>query len=257
MNLNKLKAFLDEKVALYQRSDFIDNDPISIPHLFTDKPNQEIMGFIAATLAWGQRITIIRNCRKLIDLMDGDPHAFLLGHEDSDLRRFEGFVHRTFNDTDLLYFITFLSQYYRQHLSIEELFLHPDIQKVGHVGPGLRAFHERFFELEFAPHRTRKHVATPNRNSACKRLNMFLRWMVRPAEGKVDFGIWNSIQPHQLICPLDTHVHRVSLGLGLIKRNQADWKAALELTSKLREFDPADPVKYDYALFALGVEERF
>jgi len=257
MNGLRIKTLLEEKLEFYRTPEFITNDPISIPHRFESKANQEIMGFFAATLAWGQRITIIRNCEKLIELMDGNPYDFLMNHQEHDLNRFEGFVHRTFNTTDLLYFIHFLSRHYAEHDTLELLFLHPESEASGHVGPGLRAFHERFFNSEFAPHRTRKHVATPDRKSACKRLNMFLRWMVREDDQGIDFGLWKAIKASQLICPLDTHVHRVALGLGLIKRKQADWQAALELTERLREFDPEDPVKYDYALFALGVEERY
>lgn len=257
MNPKKLKEFLDRKVEEYNRPDFIPSDPVSIPHLFTRRQDVEIMGFFAATLAWGQRVTIINNCHKLIKLMDGAPYDFVRTHEEKDLKRFFGFAHRTFNDTDLLYFIAFFRDYYSKQDSLESAFTAGLSAQDNNTGPAIEHFHDVFFGLQDVPQRTIKHVATPRRKSACKRINMFLRWMVRSDKAGVDFGIWKKIRPRQLICPLDTHVHWVATGLGLLKRNQADWQAASELTAALRDFDPADPVKYDYALFGLGVEERY
>lgn len=253
----ELKAFLDEKVELYNRPDFIADDPVSIPHRYTKKQDIEITGFWAAVLAWGQRKTIIRKCQELFLLMDGAPHDFLINHTEEDLKPFLHFKHRTFNATDTLYFIEFLSWYYRENDSLESAF--SQFLKTGneHVGPALRGFHEFFFSLPDAPSRTRKHIATPARKAACKRLAMFLRWMVRQDNKGVDFGIWKQIKPSQLICPCDVHVDRVARRLGLISRKQTDWQTALELTANLKIFDPEDPVKYDFALFGMGVEERF
>ena len=257
MVTEKLKLFLDNKAGQYNRPDFITNDPISIPHLFTKKQDIEIAAFFAATLAWGQRTTIINNCKKLMGWMDNAPHDFLVNHNESDRQRFIGFVHRTFNYTDLLYFIEFLTTYYKQNNSLETAFAQHISKQDTTIEKGLVGFNELFFSLPYAPQRTRKHVATPAKKSACKRLNMFLRWMVRQDNKGVDFGIWKKINPAQLVCPLDTHVHMVAQGLGLLKRKQADWQAALELTGHLRQFNPADPTIYDYALFSLGADEKF
>lgn len=257
MVTEKLKQFLDEKVKQYNQPNFIHNDPISIPHLFTKKQDIEIAGFFAATLAWGQRVTIINNCKKIMGWMDNAPHDFLLNHKESDRKRFVGFVHRTFNDTDLLYFIEFLTQFYRANTSLETAFSSYISTYDETIEKALVGFNQQFFSLPFAPQRTQKHVATPAKKSACKRLNMFLRWMVRSDNNGVDFGIWKQISPAQLVCPLDTHVHRVAIGLGLLKRKQADWQATLELTNNLRQLNPTDPARYDYALFGLGVEEKF
>lgn len=257
MVTEKLKLFLDKKVEQYNRPDFITNDPISIPHLFTKKQDIEVAAFFAATLAWGQRVTIINNCKKLMGWMDNAPHDFLLNHEESDRQRFLGFVHRTFNDTDLLYFIEFLTTYYKQNDSLETAFSQFIGKHDGTIEKSLVGFNTLFFSLPYAPQRTQKHVATPARKSACKRLNMFLRWMVRQDDNDVDFGIWKKISPAQLVCPLDTHVHRVATGLGLLKRKPADWQATIELTEQLSQLNPDDPAIYDYALFSLGVDEKF
>jgi len=251
----RLKDFLDEKYLLYNRPDFIEQDPISIPHRFSKKQDIEISGFFAAILAWGQRKTIINKCLSLMEMMDHAPHDFLLNHQEEDLKPFLQFKHRTFNATDTLYFITFLSKLYRQHETLEHAFV-PN-GPFGDMEGILVGFHERFFDDPFAPARTRKHIATPARKAACKRINMFLRWMVRKDEYGVDFGIWGEIKPDQLICPCDVHVDRVARKLGLIERKQTDWRTAVELTESLKAFDPADPVKYDFALFGMGVEEKF
>ncbi|MBN3519618.1 TIGR02757 family protein [Algoriphagus lutimaris] len=255
--MQNLKEFLDEKVAQYNQPGFIVNDPVSIPHHYSKKEDIEITAFFAAILAWGQRKTIINKCRELFQMMDHAPHDFLINHEEQDLKPFLSFKHRTFNDIDTLYFIHFLSWFYKNHRSLEEAFLlgwHNGDHAMESV---LRSFHEFFFHLPDAPQRTRKHIATPARKAACKRINMFLRWMVRKDSLGVDFGIWNQIQPSQLICPCDLHVDRVGRKLGLITRKQTDWLTALELTERLREFDANDPVKYDFALFGLGIEEKF
>lgn len=250
----ELKALLEEKFLQYNHPGFIENDPVSIPHRFSKKQDIEIAALFAATLAWGQRTTIIRNCTLLLNLMDNDPHRFVLQHTDADLKPFKNFVHRTFNATDALYFIAFLRWFYERHHSLEEGFGVSDDED--HVGAGLVRFHNLFFSLPFFPERTRKHIPTPARKSACKRLNMLLRWMVRYDNRGVDFGMWKTIKPRQLICPCDIHVERVARRLGLLKRKQTDWLAAVELTEALRKFDATDPVKYDYALFGLGLTEK-
>ena len=248
-----LKIFLDEKVELFNRPDFIANDPISIPHLFSKKQDIEISGLMAAVLAWGQRVTIIRKCRELMAWMDNDPHQFVLHHREKDLKRFEAFKHRTFNGTDALYFIDALKFMYTRFDSLEQAFIVPDSDRT--IENGLMRFHHLFFSLDNYPHRTKKHLPTPERKSTCKRLNMYLRWMVRQDKKGVDFGLWKKIQPSQLVCPCDVHVDRVARGLKLIRRKQTDWLTAIELTENLRRLDPLDPVKYDFALFSLGIEE--
>ena len=248
-----LREFLNEKVELYNRPSFIENDPISIPHQFTKLQDIEIIGFWVAMLAWGQRKTIINKANELINLMDGAPHDFIINHEEKDRQRLEGFKHRTFQATDTLYFLHFLQEYYRKNTSLETAFsrfLKPTDE---HVGPALSGFHKLFFNLPEAPQRTRKHVATPDRKSTCKRLNMFLRWMVRQDGKGVDFGLWRTIRPAQLLMPLDVHVDKVARRLHLLERRQTDWQTVLELTEKMRQFDPDDPVKYDFALFGWGV----
>ncbi len=271
MSGNQLKDFLDEKADQYNRPSFIERDPISIPHRFSRKQDIEIMGFWAAVLAWGQRPVILKKADQLVTLMDGSPYDFILNHQESDLSRFLAFKHRTFNATDALYFLHFFRQYYQKNDSLEDAFL-PTRAGVSSrmeetpavvtdtVEQGLIAFHDRFCGLtDFFPERTRKHIATPARNSSCKRLLMFLRWMVRRddrnavGEG-VDFGLWTRLQPNQLLIPIDVHVNRVARQLGLLTRPQTDWKATLELTQNLRLFDADDPARYDFALFGLGVE---
>lgn len=251
-----LKEFLDSKVAEYNQPGFIENDPVCIPHLFSRKQDIEIMGFWASILAWGQRKTIINKCRELIDLMDGAPYDFIMNHKEDDLKPFLSFKHRTFNDVDTLYFIEFFRDYYTKEKSLEHAFSRFLLPNSEDVGPALAGFHDLFFSLPDYPHRTRKHIATPLRGSTCKRINMFLRWMVRKDNKGVDFGIWNKIKMSQLICPCDVHVDRVARRFGLITRKQTDWQTAIELTENLREMDPEDPVKYDFALFGIGVEEK-
>ncbi|HZX73147.1 MAG TPA: TIGR02757 family protein [Cyclobacteriaceae bacterium] len=253
--LADLKEFLNEKVDRYNRPDFIAKDPISIPHRFSKKQDIEISGLFAAVLAWGQRVTIINKTNELLSWMGNSPHDFLLHHKLKDMKPFEKFKHRTFNGTDALYFIEFLSQYYKKHESLEEAFALKATDD--NIEQGLISFNNLFFSLEDYPPRTRKHISTPERKSACKRLNMYLRWMVRKDNAGVDFGIWNTIRPAQLICPCDLHVDRVARKLKLIRRKQLDWQTAVELSQNLRLLDPLDPVKYDFALFGLGIEEGF
>jgi uncharacterized protein (TIGR02757 family) len=250
-----IKGFLDAKVAQYNQPAFIENDPIVIPHQFTLKQDIEIMGFWAATLAWGQRVTIINKCRELIALMDGAPYDFILNHQELDLKKLLQFKHRTFNDIDTLYFIGFFRYHYQQYDSLEDAFLTHGTSTS--IEASLNHFRQYFFSLPDFPHRTKKHVSSPAQKSTCKRLNMFLRWMVRKDNCGVDFGIWNRISPADLICPCDLHVDRIARKLKLITRKQTDWQTALELTQHLRDFDPLDPAKYDFALFGLGIEERW
>jgi len=252
---NNLKVYLDSCVERFNQADFIKNDPISIPHQFSLPQDIEIMGFWVAMLAWGQRKTIINKSLELIDLMKGKPYEFIVNHHERERKAFLKFKHRTFQTTDTLYFLEFLQQYYRNNESLEDAFsrhLRPDDNS---TKKAISGFHKLFFSLPNAPARTRKHIATPDRNSSCKRLNMFLRWMVRRDDNGVDFGLWRKIKPSQLMIPLDVHVERVGRQLNLLNRKQRDWKAVEELTKNLRAFDPEDPVKYDFALFGLGVLE--
>ncbi len=246
---------LDDCVERYNQPGFILHDPVSIPHGFSLPQDIEISGFFAAILAWGQRKTIINNCLKLMDLMDNAPYDFILHHQEHDLKRLLGFKHRTFNDTDLLYLVYFFRHYYAQYPSLETAFTGAN-NELQTQKERLEHFHTLVFSLEEAPQRTRKHIATPARKSACKRLNMYLRWMVRQDSNGVDFGIWKKIPMGDLICPCDVHVERVARRLGLITRPGMNWQTAEELTAHLRAFDPNDPVKYDFALFGLGVEEK-
>jgi len=254
MKKRKIVQLLEEKAAEYEQPNFIANDPIGLPHRFEQKQDIEIMAFFAATLAWGQRITVINNCNRLAEWMGNRPYHFILNHSEEELIPFENFVHRTFNGTDTLYFLHFLKQHYSEHESLESAFSKFLSPKDPSVEKALIGFRDYFFSLPEAPARTKKHVATPARKSACKRLNMFLRWMVRPGAKGVDFGIWKEISPSQLVCPLDVHVERVARKLGLLKRKQTDWLAAIELTENLKKLDKSDPVKYDFALFGLGLE---
>ncbi|MBI5371912.1 MAG: TIGR02757 family protein [Sphingobacteriales bacterium] len=250
---DKLRQLLDAKVKEYNHSSFIAADPVSVPHRFSQKQDIEIAGFFAAIFAWGNRTTIIRKSNELMALMDQAPYAFCTGHTDRDLEKLLHFKHRTFNATDLLYFIEFLRFHYSRHPSLETAFT----LQGSAMEERLTGFHHYFFSLEDAPPRTRKHIASPERGSTCKRLNMYLRWMVRRDDKGVDFGIWKKIAAADLVCPVDLHVARVARRLGIITRKQTDWQTALELTGYLRTLDPQDPVKYDFALFSLGVTEKY
>jgi uncharacterized protein (TIGR02757 family) len=253
---NNLKRFLNSKVDFYNQPSFIATDPICIPHLFTKKQDIEIAGFFAAIFAWGNRTTIINKSKELITLMDNAPHQFILQHQKKDLQKLEGFKHRTFNSTDLLYCIEFFKMHYSKNNSLQNAFTQWMNKKDSTIENGLKGFYHYFFSLPHIAERTKKHIASPEKNSSCKRLNMFLRWMVRIDNTGVDFGIWKNISPAQLVIPIDVHVARVAKKLHLLRRNQTDWQTAIELTEYLRTLDDKDPVKYDFALFNLGVIEK-
>lgn len=253
-NRAKLERLLNENYLRFHRPDFIADDPISIPKKFTKKQDIEIMGFLLATIAWGNRKSILRSGERLIQYFGKEPYRFIVEHSESDLKPLTNFVHRTFQATDLLYFIHRLKRHYLEFESLETMFSNGLSPEDEQVGPALIHFHNRFFDDPYAPQRTRKHVATPERKSACKRLNMYLRWMVRSADGGVDFGLWENFKPSQLLLPLDVHVQRTAMQLGLLKRKQSDWRACIELWENVREFDKQDPAKYDFALFGLGID---
>lgn len=251
-----LQSFFDKKVQQYNVPDFIATDPIAIPHQFNRPPDIEIAAFFAALFAWGNRTIIINKSKELLRRMDMAPYDFVRHANTSDLLRLTGFVHRTFQEADIYYFIDFLRQHYQRYASLETAFsqwLQPDDAT---IEPALNGFKKYFFTLEHEQ-RTRKHISSPRQGSTCKRLNMFLRWMVRKDNMGVDFGLWKNINPRQLICPIDVHVARVARRFQLLQRKPLDWQAALELTKYLRNLDAADPVKYDFALFGLGVIEKF
>ena len=249
-----IKEFLDEMVLKYNNPSFIDSDPVSIPHLFTRKEDIEISGFLVATIAWGNRTMILKNGFKLMNLMGNAPYEFIMDYTDNDLDRLDGFVHRTFNQIDLAYFVRALKHIYQNKGGLETLFTIAATEFS--TQPAISYFKQEFFSLPH-PERTAKHVSDPERGSAAKRINMFLRWMVRNDTHGVDFGIWKSLSPSQLSCPLDIHSGNVARKLGLLTRNQNDSRALEELDFNLREMDREDPVKYDFALFGLGVFEKF
>jgi len=249
----ELKALLDQKYLEYNRSSFIKSDPISIPHQFTKKQDIEISGFWTAILSWGQRVTIINKANQLMELMDHAPHDFILNHKEKDREPFLDFKHRTFNSIDTLYFLEWLQQFYQKNKSLEEAFVIKQDLDNFNMQSALENFHQEFFSLADFPTRTKKHISNPGKNSSAKRLNMFLRWMVRKDNKGVDFGIWDKIPSSALHIPLDVHVHRVALQLKLTSRKQSDWKTVVEITNNLKKLDPIDPGKYDYALFGIGV----
>lgn len=254
MNKTELKTFLDEKVTQYNNPEFIDSDPIQIPHLYHLKEDIEISGFLAATIAWGNRKMIIKNAERMMELMGNSPYDFIMSHEEHHLDNFDGFVHRTFNSIDFQYFIKALKHIYTNHEGLENIF--QTYSTPDSLQPAIHQLKKIFFEL---PHlaRTTKHMSDPMKGSASKRLNMWLRWMIRNDKAGVDFGIWKSISPSILSCPLDVHSGNVARKLGLIHRKQNDAKALTELDTSIREMDKNDPVKYDFALFGLGVFEKF
>jgi uncharacterized protein (TIGR02757 family) len=254
MNKTELKSFLDEKVNLYNNPKFIETDPIQIPHLFTLKEDIEITGFLVATIAWGNRKSIINNGNRLVEMMGSSPYDFVMNFSEEQSESLSNFVHRTFNNEDLAYFLKSLQNIYKNHGGLETLF--SKHAKKDSMQPAIHHFKKTFFELPH-PSRTQKHISDPLKNSAAKRINMFLRWMVRNDATGVDFGIWKSIDSSQLSCPLDVHSGNVARKLKLLKRKQNDAKALLELDNSLRKLDSQDPVKYDFALFGLGVFERF
>ncbi len=245
-----VRALLDEAYDRYARPSFIEADPIHIPKGFAHRADAETIGLLTATIAWGQRKTIIANARKLVHLMDDAPHDFVMNAEETDLAGLQRFVHRTFNGVDLVHFIRATGHLYRTYGGIEDAFLlHGE---VGTMAEAIARFKQRFFEPAHEP-RTRKHVADPSKGSNAKRINMYLRWMVRPDDRGVDLGLWKRITPADLMVPLDVHTGRIARALGLLTRTQDDWKAVEELTASLRHFDANDPVKYDLALFGIGV----
>ena len=254
MDQRELKEFLDEKVMLYNNPSFIESDPIQIPHLFSKKEDIEISGFLTAIISWGNRKMIIRNALKMMELLDNAPYDFIINHQKSDLKPFKNFVHRTFNSEDLYQFIQSLEHIYKKHQGLEKT-----LAIIGEKTTYIEAIHNLkkiFFEI---PHlqRTKKHISDPLKNSAAKRINMFLRWMVRNDQTGVDFGIWKTHNATNLSCPLDVHSGNVARKLALLSRKQNDWKAVTELDTNLRKLDHEDPVKYDFALFGLGVFEKF
>lgn len=254
MQSSNLKAFLNEKAKTYEQRSFIAEDPISIPHQFSKKEDIEIAGFLIATIAWGNRVSILKSGKRMMELMENDPYTYVLHHTPKDLKKLSPFVHRTFNGTDFSYFIRALQHIYRNHRGLEVAFSkNPEAQR---MDENIHHFRSLFFELEHEK-RTEKHVSDPLNGSAAKRINMYLRWMVRSSKNKVDFGLWKRLTPAQLSCPLDVHTGNVARALGLLQRKQNDQKALQELDDQLRRYDPVDPVKYDFALFGLGVYEGF
>lgn len=255
---NNLKEFLNTKVTLYNDVSFLKDDPICIPRRFTKKQDIEIAGLFAALLAWGNRKSIINSCNTLLSLMNNRPYDFCMTHNENDLKGLAGFKHRTFNDTDLICLVQFFKSHYSKYDSLEAAFskwMKPGDQTIENA---LVGFYEYVFsDKENFAERTRKHIASPAKKSACKRLNMYLRWMVRKDNKGVDFGIWKNISPSQLVIPIDVHVSRVAKKLNILQRKQTDWQAAMELTAYLRTLDKKDPVKYDFALFGLGVVEKY
>jgi uncharacterized protein (TIGR02757 family) len=250
----ELKAFLDEKVDKFNRPDFIEHDPISIPHQYTQKEDIEISGFLAATISWGNRTMILKNASRMMSFMDNSPYEFVLNHSERDLERIKCIIHRTFNSGDFIYFIKALNLIYEAHNGLESIF--NKYKTKNSLQPAIHQFRRVFFEL---PHdkRTMKHISDPYKGSAAKKLNMYLRWMVRKDDRGVDFGLWKSISPSILSCPLDVHSGKAARKLGILTRKQNDAKAVSEVDMVLRSFDKDDPVRYDFALFGLSISEKF
>jgi uncharacterized protein (TIGR02757 family) len=255
LSFNEMKEFLDEKVLEYNAPSFIQSDPVSIPHRYACKEDIEIAGFLTAAISWGQRCTILANANKLMERMDHSPHEFIINAGSKDYKPFSNFVHRTFNGADCIFFLRSLGNIYLKHGGMQNIFSE-GVNQTGNVMDAISYFRRVFFEIPYPEH-TMKHIADPSGKASAKRLNMFLRWMVRKDKRGVDFGLWNSISPSLLMCPLDVHTGNVARKLGLLERRQNDRKAVEELTARLGLFDPADPVKYDFALFGLGIYEGF
>jgi uncharacterized protein (TIGR02757 family) len=249
-----LKSFLDGKVLKYNQPFFIETDPIQVPKSFSGKENIEIAAFLTATISWGNRLSIIKNAIKLMSLLDNQPHDFILNATSSDLKNLERFVHRTFNSSDCVYFVRSLRNIYQNYNGLQTIF-ETGFNNDKSVKSALKEFYKVFFEI--GGERTRKHVSNVEKGASAKRLNMFLRWMVRTDRNKVDFGLWNGIPQSALMLPLDVHTGNVARKLGLLHRKSNDWQAVEEVTQSLREFDPGDPIKYDFALFGLGAFEKF
>ncbi len=254
--MNKLSDFLNNKFQQYNQPSFIKDDPICIPHSFTRKQDIEIAGLFAAVFAWGSRVTIINKAKELMQMMDNSPYEFCLHAGPAQLKKIAGFKHRTFKSDDLYHFVEFFRHHYATHTSLETAFSTWMDKEDSNTEKALNGFKHYFFTDDHLK-RTEKHISSPLSHSSCKRLNMFLRWMVRRDDKGVDFGIWKKISPAQLVCPIDVHVARVAKRFDLIQRNTIDWRTALELTRHLQQFDKNDPVKYDFALFGLGVMEKF
>lgn len=254
LNQEQLKEFLDLKVQLYNHPRFIESDPIQIPHQYSKKEDIEISGFLTATIAWGNRKSIINNAHRMMQLLDNSPHDFIMNHQEEDLKALLPFVHRTFNGEDLIQFVKSLQHIYKNHDGLEAVFA--KYSETHSTQKAIHQFKNHFFEIAHQT-RSKKHVSDPLKNSAAKRINMFLRWMVRNDANEVDFGVWNRLSPAQLSCPLDVHSGTVARKLGLLSRKQNDAKALNELDTNLRFLDKTDPVKYDFALFGLGVFEKF
>jgi len=256
--MSEILTFLLEKYDLYNRPEFIVNDPISVPHKFELKEDIEIIGFLVATISWGQRKTIINNGKKLAKAMGHRPYEFIMDYPNNadSKNMIKGFKHRTFNEMDCDYFLRSLNNIYLKHNGLHGLFKKLFYNCNGDIARVISSFKEVFFEIDHL-NRVKKHVSDPLKGSAAKRINMFLRWMVRNDNRGVDFGIWNDIEPKHLMMPLDVHTGNVGRKLKLLRRTQNDWKAVEELTKSLRKFDPDDPVKFDFALFGLGIEEKF
>jgi len=254
MTQSELKEFLDAKVIQYNNPKFIESDPIQIPHQFTLKQDIEISAFLTATIAWGNRKMIIKNAQRIMDLVGNSPYDFVINHKEEHLDRFGGFVHRTFNEIDIKFFIQSLKYIYLNNSDLEAIFY--QFAQTDSMQYSIHQFKSVFFQLEH-PKRVEKHISDPLKGSASKRINMFLRWMVRNDNAGVDFGIWKTISSSQLSCPLDVHSGKVARKLGLLNRTQNDAKALLELDTNLRKLDATDPVKYDFALFGLGIFEKF
>jgi uncharacterized protein (TIGR02757 family) len=255
MRFSAIRDFLDEKVSLYNRPEFIETDPVLIPKSFTRKENIEISAFLASSIAWGNRISILKNARYLMQLMDNDPYEFTTKASEKELFTLSNFVHRTINGADMLFFVTSLKNIYLHFGGLEKLFSE-GYRQGNDVQTALTRFHEIFFSIPY-PVRSRRHIPDVASGSAAKRLNLFLRWMVRNDDRGVDLGLWKSIPASALMLPLDVHTGKTARELGLLQRRQNDWKAVEEVTSVLREFDPVDPVRYDFALFGLGIFEKF
>ncbi len=255
LSKSELESFLNEKYDLYNRETFIETDPIQIPKAYSKKEDIEIAAFLSSTIAWGQRPTIIKNAKKLMDWMDQSPYDFIVNAQESDLGVFSEFKHRTFNGEDACFFIKSLQNIYKNHGGLETVFSKPTING-GDAKDAIANFRSIFFSIDH-PHRTEKHISNVLKKSSAKRLNMFLRWMVRKDKRQIDFGIWDTISASDLYLPLDAHTGRVGRKLELLSRKQNDWVAVDEITTSLRQFDPNDPVKYDFALFGLGIFEKF
>lgn len=253
---DKVLEILEHHYSICHHPSFIKDDPISIPHRFSLRQDIEIMGLFAALLSWGQRITVINSCMRLSAWMDESPHEFITQSHEREWMKLEGFVHRTFNSTDLLGLMAFLRTFYQEHPSLELAFTMGLDRESPHVGPGIQSFHDMVMQQPTTAKRTKKHIPAPSGKSTCKRINMYLRWMVRKDDAGIDFGLWKGIRTDQLVCPLDVHVERHARRLGLITRKQTDWLTALELTEHLKQLDPVDPVRFDYALFGMGIMEK-